>query len=953
MNCISIKKSDGSVCGRELKDGKCRYHGVQKKSDIINIVSEVPPAMSPTDKINDDQTAIHSYYPDESTNDQKVIKCSFKYDDGRVCDYDMTRTGKCLYTNHAPAAPKQEVNMVSQLMYQYNKPSTSFTAATTISSSHDIDHKIQLEDYCSNHSIRITRKMQDDEKSYVVLGAHMLLRVSVDSKMLFMWPTSEKKAIDLIRHINSIGLEAHEIILIDHCRMFMDIDIILSSKQYKIQLNKFESEDHLTGEIINAYEQACDLSIKAHGHKQDLIYYSATRIRPIEGDMVKVGIHIVSDAWMPISHAKYIANDMRKQLKFVNTDLSSQMLIDGIDTQPYRMRGSLSLPGGTKNGIMLMPNDDNIMKYFISRNDEHTTMINQLDIKLVEYQPHEINNEFIKEALNNVESIPDWSDAFDLDSSSLKGSTMIVRRVRPSYCSVCDREHQADNTLRLTFNANAAFWKCSHAPEGTKSKLWYENKEAKSKVSHVGSKPIDILRAQLLDICKDRYRRVEQTGAIYERKYDYYYTHKFDAPEPFLTHIFRNNEMYSTSGSSVHKELLYFIKHIVHPDFEFVKHDMNYIGFTNGVYDLSTATFIPADQLDKTIQVRKLFNQEYKITSTPLLDMYFKYQFHEDDIEFIYFLLGRTMSRLDDHFDFMILLYGQGGSGKSLLAKLISLCFAPSQVGILSSSFQGQFGLAEFATREIVVSDDMPSNLAKTLDKGDFLKMMTRGAISCPIKQKQACIEVHDWNIPTIINSNSLPNYKDESGEIVRRIMVMNFENVIPEAERNTNLESDITKNEMSTFIHKCRSTYLEYKTRYHGKGVETFCPQVFLDNRRLLRLSVNNTCAFINERFEYSENEKDTMSLPELNKLFKLWMVDRYSLQKKPKESINAQSIESIDSRIKYRKIKLCKHCSHEHKKNCCSKYSRDDRTSQDRVYNIKFKSMDDISECEAFQRG
>lgn len=479
-----------------------------------------------------------------------------------------------------------------------------------------------------------------------------------------------------------------------------------------------------------------------------------------------------------------------------------------------------------------------------------------------------------------------------------------------------------------------------------------EKKKINKQTRTVGCKPIDILRTELLEICKDRYRRVEQSGAIYERKYDYYYTHKFDAPEPFLTHIFRDNKLYSTSGSSVHKELLYFIKHIVHPDFEFIHHDYNYIGFTNGVYDLSAARFVPTNELDKTIQVRKLFNQEYSIAPTPLLDAYLGFQFHADDIEFIYFMLGRSMTRLDDKFDFMILLYGQGGSGKSLLMKLIMETYAASQLGILSSAFQGIFGLSEFAHRHLVCSDDMPSNLAKILDKGDFLKMITRGSLSCPVKGRGS-IEVHDWNIPTIINSNNLPNYKDESGEIVRRVMVINFENVIPTDQCNTSLADNIVDSEISTFIHRCRSTYLKYKQQYAGKNVETFCPKVFLDNRKLLRLAVNNTCAFIHERFEYSEVDADTMTVPQLNKLFKVWMKERYSLQKNSPDNINPQSIESLDARMTYRKVKLCKHCKRDHKKNCCVNYARDDRTSQDRVYNIKKKDcQDDPSECEAFQQ-
>lgn len=440
--CFAIKK-DGVECGRILKDGKCQFktHNnisnvdfIQKKSEIPNIASEETPDMSPTASISDCQTDTHTYYSGDFTPEQKIIKINLLEDE----DEDKTPIIK--------------------------------------------DQNNQLTNYCSNHSIKITRRMQNDDKEYIVVNAHMLIRVSVDSKMLFMWTINAIQTIALVEYINSIGLEAHEIILIDHCRMFMDIDIVLSSKQYKIQLNKFKSEDYLTGAIIDAYEQACKLSIQAHGYSKELRYNSATRIRPIDGDQIKIGIHIIVDAWMPISYAKYIANDMRKQFKCINTDLPEKMLIDGIDTAPYRMRGSLSLPGGVKNGVKLKWSSSmGISDFFISRNDQDTPVLNKLDIKLKEYQPHEINNDFIKEALQYVESIPDWSDAFDLDCSSLRGNNMIVKRVRPSHCSVCDRTHDAYDSLRLIFNHNTAFWKCARAPDGTKANVWYENKEAKKK----------------------------------------------------------------------------------------------------------------------------------------------------------------------------------------------------------------------------------------------------------------------------------------------------------------------------------------------------------------------------------------------------------------------------------------------------------------------------------------
>ena len=874
----------GTPCTQTLKDGKCRYHGInsnQKKSDNINIASEVSPVMSPTVEISENQIITPLYGNTEKSIESKLI---------------------------------------------------------------------------INESIKVSNKMLNDNEYINTLnGLQFLLRIKTD-QYKFYWCYNFEQALKFIKQAHSLYLECHEIMFGTNCHWFADIDIKMNHNEYKHIKNLYDDDDELTGAIISAYSEAINNSFDLHKINSDADFTIISRSRNIDNGY-KISLHLISKWWMPIVKAKALAMDVYDQLKSINTKLPIDILVNGFDTQVYRRNGSLSMCGGWKDKSQnSMYSEENCGTQYISYYNDNSINIDMSKYISIDSSIGEISNDFIKEALKHVENISDWCDAFDLDNSTIKGHSMIVRRYNPSHCSICNRTHDSDNTMQLIFceEQGKAFWKCLHKEQG-RAKMFYkrviqikqikENKETKE-ISEK-TKPLDILREELLCICKDRYRRVEQTGAIYERKYDYYYTRKFDDPALFLNHIFSENELYSTITPNVHMALIYFIKHIIHRDFQFMRLDYEYIGFCDGVYDLNTATFIPTDEINKPIQVRKLINKSFIIGETPLLDTYLRYQFHEDDIEFIYFILGRLMTRLDDHFDFMVLLYGQGGSGKSLLMKLVQQAFASDQLGILSSSFQGQFGLCEFANRQLVCSDDMPSNLAKTLDKGDFLKMMTRGSISCPVKGKGS-IEVHDWDIPTIINSNSLPNYKDVSGEIVRRVMVVNFENVIEQDQINTNLESDIINNEISTFIHRCRITYLQFKQKYNGKGVETFCPSVFIENRNLLRLAVNNTCRFINERFEYKEGEM--INVPTLNKLFKTWMKDLYDLKKNPSENINAQSIEAIDNRYQYKKAQFCKHCLKEHKKGCCLKYNRTERSSREVVYNIVQKSYIEDSDLEEF---
>ncbi|GMF37608.1 unnamed protein product [Phytophthora lilii] len=362
--------------------------------------------------------------------------------------------------------------------------------------------------------------------------------------------------------------------------------------------------------------------------------------------------------------------------------------------------------------------------------------------------------------------------------------------------------------------------------------------------------------------------------------------------------------------SQDHQQLLYFIKNIINPDFEFIKLDYNYIGFKNGIYDLSNATFILTADIVENVQVRTYIDSEFEIDNdhAPLLDQYLRFQFDDETIEFIYFMIGRSMTKLTDKFDFMVFLFGEGGSE--------------------------HFGLSEYAKKQILCCDDM-NNLAKTLPKANFLSMGTRGSVQCPVKGKGS-IPVHDWDIPTIINSNKLPNYKDEAGEVIRRLMVANFEKIVPEESKNTNLENEIKDQEFGVFLHRCRSTYLKFCSKYKNKGVETFCPVSFIENRNLLRMATNNTYQFIFDKCKYEEGS--SISVPQLNKAMKAYIKEKYEMNKTPKDTINISNIMLVDNRYVENKLNICKSCRNQHKKGCCDKYDRLNRSKIHVIQNITF---------------
>jgi hypothetical protein len=243
---------------------------------------------------------------------------------------------------------------------------------------------------------------------------------------------------------------------------------------------------------------------------------------------------------------------------------------------------------------------------------------------------------------------------------------------------------------------------------------------------------VQILKKAMLEKTIDGFYK-RHTGVVYEQYLPYYYTPKFTKPIDFLNHLLGNNEVLTeVSKKRDRDELIDFICNVNHDSFKYIKIDHNYIGFNNGVYDLSIGRFLPGDDVPKNIQVRRMIDNDFVDCETPLYDKYLSYQFTEqDDIDYIHFLLGRTLTRLNDNFDFMLMINGVSNTGKSTIAKIALHSMYKSDIGILSKSLESKFGICDFANKQIVYCDDMPYNLPKVLDRGDFLAMMWFDQLSC------------------------------------------------------------------------------------------------------------------------------------------------------------------------------------------------------------------------------
>ena len=442
---------------------------------------------------------------------------------------------------------------------------------------------------------------------------------------------------------------------------------------------------------------------------------------------------------------------------------------------------------------------------------------------------------------------------------------------------------------------------------------------------------------KLLSRIEDKYRRDFGTGVIYKRKLEYYFERKYDNLHDFINKIFSNYEN-EHMGSKTTNELIEFIKHRESDRFPWIRINYNYIGFTNGVYDVRSNQLLTDYKIPKGIQVRTFINVDCNIGApTPRLDKKYNVQFNAKEREFAMFVFGRcVMGKITDRFDFIPFLQGASNAGKSIDLNLIRHSFSPRQIGVFGGTQEQVFGLSNWTNKQLVTCDDMPRDIHKKLQDSDFKSIASRGSVTCPVKGKDPII-VDSWDIPMIINSNDLPNYKDHSGEIVRRVGIIKYDITLPEDEKDNMFERDILKFEYGQWLDEACHVYNKYSKEYERNSINDFMPQKFRDANEELREYVNRSFEFAKSKLVYCDNNRIYKS--EMTRAFREHVMKRFELTN-TMEKLNPNDIKRADTRFDFIREQICKHCRKHHIRGCCNQYSRTDRTLSEYFINVRIKT-------------
>lgn len=323
--------------------------------------------------------------------------------------------------------------------------------------------------------------------------------------------------------------------------------------------------------------------------------------------------------------------------------------------------------------------------------------------------------------------------------------------------------------------------------------------------------------------------------------------------EHFVHTLARKNNNFKmwknfTSRGSTVRDVVDNISKCVDHQFPEIHKRRHVWSFRNGVFvgkqfnadtDQYECRFYPYESkefmcLDPTIVACKYFDQsfnhfpdiqDWKKIPTPYFDSVLKYQKFEDDVcDWAYAMGGRLCFDINEMDGWQVIPFFKGiaRSGKStLITKVFKKFYENEDVGTLSNNIEKKFGLSAIKDSFMFIAPEVKGDLA--LEQAEFQSIVSGEDVSVAVKNKTA-VSI-EWTVPGVLGGNEVPNWKDNSGSVLRRILPWNFGKQVREADPLLDKKLD---KELPVILYKCVWAYLDFCKKYSDQDIWNVVPEYF-----------------------------------------------------------------------------------------------------------------------------
>lgn len=373
-----------------------------------------------------------------------------------------------------------------------------------------------------------------------------------------------------------------------------------------------------------------------------------------------------------------------------------------------------------------------------------------------------------------------------------------------------------------------------------------------------------------------------------------------------------------------------------------MRYNLDWFAFKNGANNIKTQEFIPIEEIDdgNDIVARKYIDSDVDVNAvkTPLFDGLLRAQLPPEAIDWFYILMARLFLPAGyDKLDVIPFIYGQSSTGKSTIRNVIASFFHSSKIGTINSNHEAVFGMDNFSDKQVLLANDLPEKLSDIIQV-DLLKCMASGeVVNVARKNKKSIMEKR--NIPSLLIANFLPDYDDAGGAVSKRLAIFIFRSVVK--EQDSELEHKIIQQELPAILVKAMRAY---HSLVKTTTFEAIRPAYFTETAQEYIESVENLYQFFNQcdsrdkqgnkyRIEFKENY--FVPLEEVKRRYEQWC--KFQKVKMNWKTGDYNVFEKFGLEVQKR-VYLCKNCRQISRKDCCSKYSSDNRSQKTIVKGVKF---------------
>lgn len=341
--------------------------------------------------------------------------------------------------------------------------------------------------------------------------------------------------------------------------------------------------------------------------------------------------------------------------------------------------------------------------------------------------------------------------------------------------------------------------------------------------------------------------------------------------------MFPQNYHTLTSKMSVPPHILHLFARVHNNRVPFYTTDRHLFSFENGIYDVRTNQLNPygssgtlrdisgtASVISDRVSTSNYFDLEIVHDDltvpdpmdipTPEIDRVLDTQgYSSAEKRTVYFLLGRMLFDINEMDTWSVALYMRGvaGTGKSTLLSLLAELYTTDKVGRMMSDGSATFADEHLLDKNIVIAQDLDDKT--TFSLGRFNCFIAGETVSTNRKFKTAV--THTWHAPLAFASNVRPPWKDQAGNVGRRLVIAPFKKVIKKSDMGLFARC---KRTLNRFLVKITRLYHQAVHRFGSRSLwdKNILPPLFHSSRKQYLSECNPaTLFFESNALEYDQN--------------------------------------------------------------------------------------------------